>query len=328
MNRRLFFVSISPIVALGATTLGAACSDESNAVPPPTTSPESGTTETSTPSDSSASDTSTADTAPTTLDVNVTFEARVGALPFACSTKYTNLGTTAAEVMPNDFRFYVHDVQLLKASDGTPVPLELTQDGKWQNQGVALLDFEDGSMGCATDGNPDTNKVVKGKVPAGAYKGLKITLGVPFTRNHQNQAVAPSPLNVGKMFWSWNSGYLFAKIESTPQSADPGTTYDPFLVHIGSTGCVGDAQEGGVTSCGKPNRLPMTFATFEAEKNKIVVDYAALVSTSDMLVNGGGPPGCMSFPGDPECPAVFTALGLDYTTGMPATAAGTAFKVE
>jgi len=274
-----------------------------------------------------------ADGAPDTpagpLDVTVTFEARVGAQLFDCSTKFAGLGTSKAEVSPNDFRFYVHDVALVRANDGAVVPVDLTQDGKWQSGNLALLDFENGAMGCATDGNPDTNAVVRGKVPAGSYRGLRFVVGVPFAKNHANQATAPSPLNLGKLFWSWNSGYLFAKIEATAVGMDDaGSPYAPFLVHVGSTGCVGDAQDGGVASCARPNRLPLAFDAYEIGKSKVVVDYAALVSGSDLTVNGGGPPGCMSFPGDPDCPAVFERLGLDYATGTPAATAGSAFRVE
>jgi len=266
------------------------------------------------------------DTGPTTLDVTVTFAARVGTLPFACSGTFPGLGTTSATIAPSDFRFYVHAVELLR--DGAPaVPLALVQDGKWQKDDLALLDFEDGSMGCAVDGNPDLNAVVKGQAPAGTYKGLRFVLGVPFAKNHQNQAIAASPLNVGKLFWSWNSGYLFAKIEGQAAGTDGGAPYPPFLVHIGSTGCTGDAADGGVLSCARPNRATVTLPTYEIGKT-VVVDYATLVAGSDLYLNGSGAPGCMSFPGDPECPAIFERLGLDYPTGMPLATSGAAFKVE
>jgi uncharacterized repeat protein (TIGR04052 family) len=331
MLRRSAVFAAMTFCASSAAGVGiAACSDDAttaSAAPDSAVTPApTSTTDSAVPQPVPDSGT---DTGPTTLAVTIDFAAKVGALPVSCGTTYAALGTTAASVKLADFRFYVHGVELVRA-DGVSVPVTLTDDAKWQYQNIALLDFEDGTADCATDGNADMNGTVKGQVPAGSYKGLKFVLGVPFAKNHANQATAPSPLNLGKLFWSWNSGYLFAKIEGQPQGMDTGgNPYGPFLFHLGSTACVGDAADGGaVTSCGKPNRLPVSLPLYELGKSKVVVDYAALVSTSDLLVNGGGPPGCMSFPGDPECPAVFQNLGLDYATGMPMATAGATFKLE
>lgn len=328
MLRRNTAFAAMTLCAFSTAVSIVACSDDASA---PAATPDSAVTPTPSVDSSVPMPVSEggADSSLTPLAVTIDFAAKVGALPFSCSTTYASLGTTAASVTFSDFRFYVHGVELVRA-DGVSVPVALTDDAKWQYQNVALLDFEDGAMGCSTDGNADLNSTVKGQVPAGAYKGIKFVLGVPFAKNHANQATAPSPLNLGKLFWSWNSGYLFAKIESNPQGMDTGgNPYGPFLFHLGSTACVGDAADGGaVTGCGKPNRLPVSLPLYELGKSKVVFDYAALVSASDLLVNGGGPPGCMSFPGDPECPMVFQNLGLDYATGMPMAAAGTAFRLE
>jgi uncharacterized repeat protein (TIGR04052 family) len=330
MTRRSVAFATMTLCALSTATLAiTACSDDA-------TSPATSADAASPPVPTSTIDAapppvadSGTDTTPAPLDVSIDFAARVGALPAACGTTYDNLGTSAASVKLADFRFYLHAVALVRA-DGVSVPVVLTQDAKWQYDDVALLDFENGADDCAGDGTVDMNTAVKGRVPAGAYKGLTFVLGVPFARNHANQATAPSPLNLGKLFWSWNSGYRFAKIESKPQGTDMGgDAYGPFLFHLGSTACEGDAADGGaVTGCGKPNRLPVSLPLYELGKSKVVFDYAALVSGSDLLVNGGGPPGCMSFPGDPECSVVFEHLGLDYATGAPTTTPGSAFKLE
>lgn len=332
IRRPVAFATMILCALCPATFAVTACSDDATS---PSTNPDSGVAPTPTPTSTVDSapppipDSSTGDTSPAPLDVSIEFAARVGALPFSCDATYQNLGTTAASATFSDFRFYVHAVKLVRA-DGVAVPVELTQDAKWQYESIALLDFENGANDCATDGNADMNSAVKGRVPAGSYKGIELVVGVPFEKNHANQATAPSPLNLGKLFWSWNSGYLFAKIESQPQGTDTGgNPYGPFLFHLGSTACQGDAADGGtVTGCGKPNRLPLSLPLYELGKSTIVVDYAALVSGSDLLVNGGGPPGCMSFPNDPECATVFEHLGLDYGTGMPATTPGTAFRIE
>ncbi|WP_228019524.1 MULTISPECIES: MbnP family protein [Sphaerospermopsis] len=82
-----------------------------------------------------------------TQEVTINFQARVGQQPFECGKTYT-LGKPATKVTAADFRFYVSDVALID-NKGKAVPVNLTQDGKWQYQNVALLDFENKSGGCA-----------------------------------------------------------------------------------------------------------------------------------------------------------------------------------
>ena len=85
---------------------------------------------------------------PDELPVTLTFAAKVGSETFSCGSTYTGLGADDSTVHPVDFRFYVHDVRLIDDS-GAEVPVALTQDGLWQYEGVALLDFEDRSGTCA-----------------------------------------------------------------------------------------------------------------------------------------------------------------------------------
>ncbi|WP_371441460.1 MbnP family protein [Methylosinus sp. R-45379] len=58
-----------------------------------------------------------------------------------------------------------------------------------------------------------------GGVPAGKYKGLVFTVGVPslakdaqgndVALNHSNLATAPAPLDVQGMNWGWQAGRKF-----------------------------------------------------------------------------------------------------------------------
>lgn len=88
-----------------------------------------------------------------------------------------------------DFRLFVHDVELVRAG-GEHVPFRLTEDGAWQRDGVALLDFEDGSGSCET-GSADTNARLRGEAPQHEdYTGVAFTLGMPERRNHLDAATA------------------------------------------------------------------------------------------------------------------------------------------
>lgn len=254
-----------------------------------------------------------------TQAVKISFTAKVGGVGFDCATTYTDLGMTGAEAKITDFRLYVHDVQL-KRTDGTLVPVTLDQDGLWQYENLALLDFETGSGACA-NGTAETNDHIAGTVPVGSYDGVVFKLGVPFALNHADVATAPSPLNLTALFWNWNGGYKFLRVDSLATGAPMA-----FNLHLGSTDCVDDGN-GGVSSCGRPNRAEVAINDFNMDTNKIVVDYAAVIAGNDISEDQGGAPGCMSGQMDPECGPVFEHLGIDIATGMPADGQ-TLFGVE
>jgi uncharacterized repeat protein (TIGR04052 family) len=271
----------------------------------------------------------------------IRFQARVGDMPFSCESTPMGIGTMNSKVEPLDFRVYVHDVRLVKEDD-TEVPFELEQDGKWQLQNLALLDFEDKSGSCA-NGTVDVHAVLTGTAPDGTYKGIRFAIGVPFALNHADVATAPTPLNLSALFWNWNGGYKFARIDSRVLAMhDGGMMMDGggdggghggdmsvFNVHLGSTECVGNPADGGaVTSCGKPNRGGVSLLGFDPFSKPILADFKALLANSDMSKNGGGPSGCMSGPTDPECPPLLEALGVNITTGQPDATKQKLFRVE
>jgi uncharacterized repeat protein (TIGR04052 family) len=211
---------------------------------------------------------------------------------------------------PLDFRFYVHDVQLVPMA-GEPVSVALDQDGTWQHRNVALLDFENASGTCA-NGTSLTNAVIRGRVdaPAGTrWAGLRLKLGVPQALNHQNPATAPSPLNLSTLFWAWQSGYKFARIDGRSGS-------NAVNIHIGSAGCTGSPTMGTV-NCTEPNRPEVVLTGFDPAQNVVVADLARLLATTDVSRDQGGAPGCMGSASDPECRTIFPAFGIPVG-GAPA----------
>ena len=250
--------------------------------------------------------------------VTLRFKAMVGSEPFACGKSYEGIGTAKARITPQDFRFYVSEVQLIDRA-GKAVPVDLVQDRKWQHRDVALLDFEDKSGPCL-NGTADTNLMVRGSVPAGDYAGVRFTLGVPFGLNHEDALLAYSPLNLSGLFWSWLAGYKFLRLDMAV-SRGPG-----FVVHLGSTACqppggiagghAGHRGAGGAASqrpakCDNPNRPTIAFAAFDHDKDVIVADIAALLARTDVTVNQPNTAlGCLSAPDDRDCPGVMAAFGL------------------
>ena len=152
-----------------------------------------------------------------TQEIAIDFEAWVGDREFACGESYEEVGVSESTITPTDFRFYVSEVALIDA-EGNTIPLELEQDGKWQYENIALLDFEDGSSAC-DNGTVEMNTTVVGTVPEGDYQSLQFTMGVPQNLNHEDAAIAPSPLNLTSMWWNWQGGYKFLRLDLETEEA-------------------------------------------------------------------------------------------------------------
>lgn len=254
--------------------------------------------------------------------VDLKFEAVVNGEAFECGKSYKKIGTTQSTITPSDFRFFVSEIHLIDAK-GQAIPVKLNQDKTWQLDNLALLDFENGSGPCK-NGTKPTNTSVKGTIAAGDYKGLRFTLGVPFSMNHQDPTLAPAPLSSTAMFWTWQGGYKFLKFDAAT-TGQPLTTAAPaangggnasgFSVHLGSTMCAAPSKTSPPTSCQNPNRLTVTFDKFDISKQIVVADIGAVLARANVDVNAPGTsPGCMSFLKDADCPPVMSALGLPYET--------------
>lgn len=246
-------------------------------------------------------------TEPTTIDVAINFVAEVNGTAFACGGQYSGVGASNSVITPTDFRMYVHDVRLVTAA-GAEVPVTLTQDGLWQRDNLALLDFENGTGPCA-NGTAATNTAVRGTVANGDYTGVRFKLGVPFAMNHVDQSTAQAPLDIGALFWSWNGGYKFARIDHTSAARPTG-----WNVHLGSTGCQPTGSPTTpATACGNGHRPEVSIASFNVATDRISADYGRLLAGSNLTINAAGTAaGCMSFPGDSDCPGVMTRFGLNY----------------
>ena len=244
---------------------------------------------------------------PLEKSVAVRFEAVVGSQPFACGTQYPDIGVTKSTMTVTDFRLFVSGVALVR-DDGSVVPVTLAQDGLWQYEDVALLDFEDGTTSCA-NGTPETRAVVEGRVPAGRYAGLQFIVGLPFEKNHREPTLQPSPLNLTRMFWNWNAGYKFMRIDLKTTGQPQG-----WEVHLGSTGCT--PREGPTTvpvECKAANQVAVRFPSFDADRDVVRLDLQSLLATSNIDVNQADTAtGCMSGPTDADCAGLFARLGLPF----------------
>lgn len=242
---------------------------------------------------------------PGPMDVSIDFAAAINGSPFACGSSYTNVGASQTTITPVDFRIYIHDVELI-TSGGDVEPVELDQTS-FQRDDLVLLDFENGTGPCV-NGTATTNTTVEGEVARGDYTGIRFVLGVPFEMNHGEPTTAAAPLDITGLFWSWNGGYKFLRMDHVSDDRPQG-----WNVHLGSTGCTptGDPSVPA-TTCSNPHRVAVELSNFDPESDVVVADLGMVLKDSDLSQNQAGAPGCMSFPGDPECHQVMPNLGLSY----------------
>ena len=75
------------------------------------------------------------------------------------------------------------------------------------------------------------------EVPEGEYKTVSFTVGVDSLKSvkdiSKRQGVLDPTADGGDMYWGWNSGYIFFKMEGTSAAAAMGGT---FMYHIGGFG--------------------------------------------------------------------------------------------
>lgn len=242
--------------------------------------------------------------------VTINFAAEINGAPFACDATYAGLGATDAEVKGTDFRLYVSGVEMIGA-DGSRAPVTLTASD-WQHNGIALLDFENGSAACS-NGTAPVNTALTGTVAKGDYTGVAFKVGVPFEMNHGDPTVAPSPLNLTSMFWNWRAGYKFVRIDMVPTDRKENGPKGWFL-HLGSTMCEAASKtEAPAAPCKNPNLMELAFEGFDPATQTLVIDPAPVVAEADLSTNTPETsPGCMAFPNDPDCDTVMSKLGLPF----------------
>lgn len=116
-------------------------------------------------------------------------------------------------------KYYVSNFAFTK-TDGTVYTIP-------QNESYFLIDESDGS-----------EHLAEFEIPEGEYKTLSFMIGVDSLRSTMDIADRTGVLDPtaagGDMYWSWNSGYIFLKLEgSSPASTETGNV---FMYHIGGFG--------------------------------------------------------------------------------------------
>lgn len=136
-------------------------------------------------------------------------KAVAGNLPLQWNTVYSNPYNESYSV--RQFKFYLQHISLVRP-DGSIA-------GSLQGDSCYLVDFTD---------TPST--IIHLRFTPGLYAGIRLTIGVDSALNNSGaQTGSLDPLH--GMFWTWNTGYIMAKLEGqSPQAKTPNQVFE---YHIG-----------------------------------------------------------------------------------------------
>jgi uncharacterized repeat protein (TIGR04052 family) len=202
-------------------------------------------------------------------------------------------------VAVRDLRFYVHNVELI-GTDGAAIPFELFTRLPWQEPRVALIDLVGAS-------DADRNLALHGDFAGGqTFSGVRFVVGVPFALNHANPLTAGEPLNRADLFWTWQAGYKFLRVDL---AGDQGE----WSFHLGSTGCASaSAVRPPESPCAQPNLMHVELSGIDPLREPIRVHADEIVES--MRVQGAAT--CTgNYMHDSGCKDIFSKTGLDPSSG-------------
>ena len=216
-----------------------------------------------------------AQTVDTSKPIEFQFYPKWGASPLALNTKYvTSAGDT---VQFSTLKFYISEPALLD-STGKEVDIkDIDATAKVAHgSGMAIWLVDMSATTVAANGYYK----FQAKGTPGKYRGVKFSVGVPFSENHKDAATQEAPLGPNSgMYWGWNPGYIFHMIEGKADSA--GQQRD-FGYHVGEDNRKATIRLASFVA-------PVTELVIAASGNyvRVDVDYSKLFQTG--MVNPAGP---------------------------------------
>ncbi|MCP3675137.1 MAG: metallo-mystery pair system four-Cys motif protein [Gammaproteobacteria bacterium] len=202
----------------------------------------------------------------------------------------------------DQLQFYISDVSVKK------------QDGNWHSWLMSKTPYQTNNVGLLGEVCDASNKAENGSgnanwhlnfqsdVDLSQVSDIRFTLGIPFKFNHLNPLAQDSPLNDSSMFWVWQVGHKFLRLEIASKSEN-------WLFHLGSTGCKAiSVMRPPKESCLNPNRVTIELPINQRSttKNRITFDLAKLLKGLQLKSENN----CQSDPDNPACQQLFNNLGL------------------
>jgi uncharacterized repeat protein (TIGR04052 family) len=140
---------------------------------------------------------------------------------------------------------------LTLVNENVTIPLQLSKN-PWQTASVAL-------MYLPSDCQQSHNQTLMFDTHIDQHlpQTLTFNVGVPFDLNHQNPLSQSSPLNLPSMFWAWQNGHKFLRLDLKAKK-------EPFSFHLGSVGCASSSRVRAPESpCAEPH-----FFSFKLDKQE------------------------------------------------------------
>lgn len=132
---------------------------------------------------------------------------------------------------------------------------------------------------------------------------IRFSLGVPFESNHLNPISQKSPLNLPSMFWVWQTGHKFMRLELAGNNKQ-------WLFHLGSTGCQSaSVMRAPKKACRYPNRFDfdIPIENNDGEQIALNIDLAALLKNVSLTAVSS----CQSETDSMSCQQLFSNLSLE-----------------
>lgn len=143
------------------------------------------------------------------------FENKVDSVGLAFDKDYVNTNGDTFSI--SKFNYFISNIVLIKSDGSTFAEPESYHLVKHSDQTTYWINLKN--------------------VPVGSYKSVKFTLGVDSARNVSGAQTGDlSMTTASDMFWSWNTGYIFFKLEGkAPRSGDSGKRLEYHIGGIGGT---------------------------------------------------------------------------------------------
>lgn len=184
----------------------------------------------------------------------------------------------------SQLQLYLSDFRI----SGKPILLDPTL--AHQQPQLALL-------GTVCNDKPNANWQLKFTRPLTAGQ-LSFNIGVPEQRNHQNPLQAKTPLNQSDMYWSWQQGYKYLRLEIASDTAK-------WALHLGASGCQSASpMRAPKAPCQYQNRPQITL-NFNGERT-LNLDLAPLLADLALSTDNH----CMSDPNRLSCQILLPRLGI------------------
>lgn len=227
-------------------------------------------------------------------------------LVFACEPQQTrhrlNFHLLEPDKVNSHVAFFIYDIYL---TDDSGQRKKFMLDGDLFPQEVALVNLS----------SQQQNFLLLGEVDGENFTELEFTLGVPPTLNHSNPLLAEGPLDNSLMFWSWQQGYKFLRVDAsvpnkTSLDVDASTQV---AFHLGSTSCVSPSSlKPPAEPCAKDHRVKIRLENFDATRDVVEINLNNLFE--DLSV--GENVNCSGlYAQNASCVGMLAKLGLDAETG-------------